>query len=236
MKKHASWILAGSLLAFAALPAAALSDASSNVPALTAFHEVVFPLWHEAWPKKDLALVKQLMPKVEEHVAALQKAELPPMLHAKQKGWETGVKAVAASAGEMKAALAAGKEQATLDAVEELHAGFEQLVRLLRPPLKELDAYHAVLYEVFHKAMPAKDGARVHALAQDLGARCQDLRAAKVPARFAAREEAVKKSVGELCSATTDLAAMSATAAPAEMEKAVDAVHTRYEELAHLFE
>lgn len=236
MKKHASWILAGSLLAFAALPAAALSDASSSVPALTAFHEVIFPLWHEAWPKKDLALVKQLLPKVEEHVAALQKAELPPTLHAKQKGWEAGVKAVTVSAGEMKAALAAGKEQAALDAVEELHAGFEQLVRLLRPPLKELDAYHSVLYEVFHKAMPAKDVARVRALAQDLGARCQDLQAAKVPARFAAREEAVKKGVGELCSATGALAALPATAAPAEVEKAVDTVHTRYEGLAALFE
>ena len=38
------------------------AEATAEVPALDSFHEVIFKIWHEAWPKKDAALLKQLAP------------------------------------------------------------------------------------------------------------------------------------------------------------------------------
>ena len=38
-----------------------VSETDSAVPELFAFHDVVYPLWHTAYPNKDYALFKQLL-------------------------------------------------------------------------------------------------------------------------------------------------------------------------------
>ena len=32
-----------------------LADSKAEVPALSSFHEVIYVIWHEAWPEKDAA-------------------------------------------------------------------------------------------------------------------------------------------------------------------------------------
>lgn len=211
-------------------------ETSSQVPALYAIHEVIHPLWHEAWPNKDLAMMRELLPQVEQHVAAIQKAELPGILRDKQGAWTKGVEALAAAAVTMKAALAANQEQASLDAVEELHARFEGLVRVIRPAMKELDAYHVVLYDLYHKALPAKDAARIDALANDLATRCGELQAAALPKRHAAKEATLKPAFAALCAATAELQALPVDAPFATAEQAVERVHTQYQTVEGLFQ
>ncbi|HPC81744.1 MAG TPA: hypothetical protein P5234_01340 [Thermoanaerobaculaceae bacterium] len=211
-------------------------ETSSEVPALYAMHEVIHPLWHEAWPNKDLASMRELLPQVEQHVAAVQKAVLPGILRDKQESWTKGVEALAAAAAAMKTALAASDEKGSLDAVEELHARFEGLVRLIRPAMKELDAYHVVLYELYHKALPGKDAARIDTLADGLAARCAELRAAELPKRHAAKEAALRPAFASLCAATAELQALTAETPLAALEKAVEKVHTQYQAVEALFE
>lgn len=204
-------------------------ETSSQVPELFAFHDVIAPLWHEAWPNKNLAMMRELLPQVEQHVAAIQKAELPGILRDKQEAWTKGVEALAAATTAMKTALAANAEKASLDAVEELHARFEGLVRVIRPAMRELDAYHVVLYDLYHKALPAKDMAKIDSLANDLAARCGELQAAAVPKRFAAKEATLKPAFASLCAATAELQALPADAPAATVEKAVEKLHTQYQ-------
>ncbi|MGV8042366.1 MAG: hypothetical protein AB2L07_20750 [Thermoanaerobaculaceae bacterium] len=211
-------------------------ETSSQVPELFAFHDVIAPLWHEAWPNKNLAMMRELLPQVEQHVAAIRKAELPGILRDKQDVWNKGVEALAAAASSMKAALAANEEKASLDAVEELHARFEGLVRVIRPAMKELDAYHVVLYDLYHKALPAKDVTKIDALANDLAARCGELQAAALPKRHAAREATLKPAFAALCATTAELQALPADAPFATAEQAVEKVHTQYQTVEGLFQ
>jgi len=211
-------------------------ETTSQVPALFAFHDVIAPLWHEAWPNKNYAMMRELLPQVEGHVAAIQKAELPGILRDKQAAWQQGVEALATAAGKMKSSLAASEDQASLDAVEELHARFEQLVRVIRPAMKELDAYHVVLYDLYHKALPTKDLAKIDSLAGELVARCQALGATATPKRFAAKEEELKKGVALLCEVTATLAALPADAPAATVEIAVERVHTQYQAVDGVFQ
>lgn len=229
-------MLVGLATTLAAEPMPAPGETTSQVPALFAFHDVIAPLWHEAWPNKNLAMMRELLPQVEQHVAAIGKAELPGILRDKQAAWQKGVESLAVAAGKMKTALAASQDQASLDAVEELHARFEQLVRVIRPAMKELDAYHVVLYELYHKALPDKDLARVDGLAEELVTRCQALGAATTPKRFAARETELKKSFALLCEATGTLAALPPEAPFATVETAVERVHTQYQATEGLFQ
>jgi hypothetical protein len=221
-----------------AAPAAHCSDAEvkAEVPALSEFHEVIYPLWHVAWPAKDLGQMRELLPQIKQHVAAVQKAELPGILRDKKAKWDEGVAAVAAEADKLEKALAANEQQPALDAAEQLHARYEGLVRTIRPMMKELDAYHQVLYRVFHYDWPEKDLATLKTHAGDLAARCGELQSAAVPKRFAEKEAELKERFGALCAATTELKTAADGGDAAVVGPAVDKVHTAYQACEKVFD
>jgi hypothetical protein len=204
-------------------------DLRAEVPALTDYHDVIRPLWHDAWPNHDLALVGTLLPDAKRHQEALEAATLPGILRDKQEAWQAGVAAMRAALTGVEKGLAAGDQQATLDAVEELHADYEKLVRLIRPPIKELDAYHQELYRVVHRLVPAGDLAAMPAAAATLVERCAALRQAKLPSRLAAREAALRAGFDALCTATTKLQVVAGSTDKATIEAAVENVHTAYQ-------
>jgi hypothetical protein len=212
------------------------AELKAEVPALADFHEVIYPLWHEAWPSKNVAMMKELLPQVRTHVESVEKATLPGILRDKQKPWDEGVRALKASLVSYERAAAANDPQGLLDAVENLHARFEGLVRVVRPPMPELESYHVVLYEIFHKFMPAKQLASVRDASATLVARCETLAVANVPRRFAAKIEQFRSGATALCQATTELRDVSRTDDAEKIGRAVDTVHERYRSLAGLFE
>jgi hypothetical protein len=225
----------------AALPLAAQAptadpDLRAEVPALTDYHDVIRPLWHDAWPNGDLALVGELLPDAKRSQEALEQAKLPGILNDKQAAWQKGVQAMRAALTAAEKGLAAGDKQATLDAVEELHTDYEKLVRLIRPPMKELDAYHQELYRVVHRLVPAGDLAAMPAAAATLAERCSALQQAALPKRLADREAALKPAFATLCAATTELQAVAGSKDKASIEAAVDKVHTAYQAAEHACE
>lgn len=211
-------------------------ETRAQVPALTAFHEVIYPLWHDAWPAKNVQMMKDLLPEVQKHVRAIREAELPGILRDRKGAWDEGVKALVEIAGRYEKAAAANDEKGLVNAVEEIHARFESLVRVVRPAMKELDAYHVELYRVYHKMMPAKDLAGVRAASEEMAKKCQALAAAPLPKRFAAREAEFRAEFGSLCSATSALKEAAAGQDADRVAKAVEAAHTQYQKTEKLFE
>lgn len=236
--KRSLFALSCVLLALSA-PAAATTidtETEARVPALTSFHEVVYPLWHDAWPKKDVEALVALTPKVDAGVEAIAKAELPGILRDRKKAWDEAVARLVAIRGDYDAAAAKKDGPALLDAAEKLHAHFEKMVRVVRPALKELDAFHGTLYVLYHRQL---DPFALDAVSKSLATlkeKMGPLSAATLPERQKAKEPA-------FVSARTALgAAFDAAVAtlPGKDEKsiraAVELVHTRYQELEKVFE
>ncbi len=219
-------------------PAAQCSDAEvmADVPALDKFHDVIYPLWHDAWPNKNLGLMRELLPQIKADVAAVQGAELPGILRDKKAKWAEGVANLAAAAGKLEKALAANEEQAALDAAESLHSGYERLVRTIRPMMKELDAYHQVLYRIYHYDWPKRDFATLRGHAGELAKRCGELQAAAVPKWFAQKEPQLREGFAALSSATDELAQVAAGKDASAIGPAVEKVHTRYQACEKLFD
>jgi hypothetical protein len=211
-------------------------DLRAEVPALTDYHDVIRPLWHDAWPNRDLAMVGSLLPDAKRNQEALEGATLPGILHGKQEAWQHGVQAMRAALTAAEKGLAAGDAQATLDAVEELHADYEKLVRLIRPPMQELDAYHQELYRVVHRLVPAGDLAAMPAAAATLVERCTALQQTPLPKRLAGREATVKPAFATLCTATAELQVIAASKDKVKIEAAVDSVHAAYQAAEHACE
>ena len=129
------------------MPAAAFAQApkdaeiKSEVPALTAMHDIIYPMWHEAWPAKDHAALAALLPQIEKHVDAISKATLPGILRDKVTAWDAGVAELKKSVAAYKSAVDGKDNDALMKAAEALHMKYEALGKVVRPVLKELADY-----------------------------------------------------------------------------------------------
>jgi hypothetical protein len=235
MKTRPILILGLILLAAAAGPALA-QETESAVPELSAFHEVIYPIWHTAYPDKDVALLKSLVPQVDELAAKVFAAKLPGILRDKQAKWDAGLAEFRKSVEGYGAAAKGSDDKAMLDAAELLHAKYEALVRAIRPVLAEMDAFHKVLYVVFHTNLPAKDWAAVRAAAPDLKAKAEAIVPAKLSTRLQPKAQAFAAAAGELVKAATVLAGLGPDAGGAAVEQAVLKLHTRYQDLEKIFD
>jgi predicted small lipoprotein YifL len=106
------------------------TETSSDMPELWEFHEVIYQIWHEAWPEKNTVMLKDLIPEIEAGFAKLEQASLPGILRDKQEAWTKGIQDMAGIIETYKKTAVADEKEALLKAAEDLHSQFELLVRL----------------------------------------------------------------------------------------------------------
>ncbi len=217
-------------------PAAAVGQAQeteSTVPELSAYHDVIYPIWHTAYPEKDYAALRSYAPEVKGGAEKIYAAKLPGILHDRQAKWDQGVAELKTNVDAYLAAAAGTDDAALLAAAETLHSRYEMLVRIIRPVLKEVDAFHKVLYVVYHTCLPDKDFAKIKELSPDLTAKAEAITKASLPKRLETRTGAFQKAAAELHEAAKVLS----TATPdASIAAAVETLHTKYQALEKVFE
>lgn len=212
------------------------AETEARVPALTAFHEVVYPLWHEAWPKKDVDALVALAPKVDAGVAAIANAELPGILRDKKATWASAVERLKAIGSEYASASAKKDGPALLAAAENLHSQFERMVRIVRPVLKELEAFHGTLYVLYHRQLDPFALEAVTQSVRTLDDKMVPLAAAALPERLKAKAEAFLTARGALSAAVDEAVATLGRKDEKEIRAAVELLHTRYQELEKVFD
>lgn len=236
MRRFVVAFLLAALVAIPVLAEEVGAELQASVPALSALHEVVGPLWHDAWPNKDYALIRSSLPNLARGVEAVAAAKLPGILRDKAADWKAGVATLEKAVSDTGKSAAANDEKGMLDGVEAVHSAFEALVRVVKPPMKELDAYHQVLYTLYHKALPAGDVVAMREAAEELDFRCEALVAAPLPRRATGREQAVKDALAALCKSTAELRALPAETGREAMAAAVEKTHTAYQAAEAAFE
>ena len=235
MKINRCLAVALALIAAAAVPAFT-QETESAVPELAAFHEVIYPIWHTAYPEKDIAMLKSLVAQVNELAGKVYAAKLPGILRDKQAKYDAALPEFRKSVEAYNAAAKGADDKAMLDAAEVLHAKYEALVRTIRPVLKETDEVHKDLYVVFHKDLPDKKWDNIRAAAPDLMAKAEAVTKATLSARLQPKSEVFNAAAAALVEAATALAGLGPQAEGAAIEHAVHKLHTRYQELEKIFE
>ena len=216
--------------------AAAHAEMRAEVPALNEFHEVIRTLWHDAWPNKDYDALRALLPEIRQRAEVVVRADLPGILRDKQAVWGEGVKELQAIVAEYAAAAEGTDNQKLLDAGERLHAQFEKLVRLIRPALKELDQFHLVLYKLYHYHLPAGDLDSIRASVRQLKEPMAALNGASLPKRLENRQKEFAAGRRKLSAAVNRLVATVRSSDKAGIEKAITAMHDRYQALVAVFD
>lgn len=223
-------------LSLSALAQDIAGETKSEVPELTAFHEIIYPIWHTAYPEKDYAALRKYVTDVNKLAAPIFTAKLPGILREKEAKWKEGVAVFKNAVDDYNTAAAGTDDQALLIAAEALHAKYEALVRTLAPVLKEMDVFHQALYVVFHTYLPDKAYDKIRGAAADLVTKAEAITKATLPKRLDAKSDAFQKAAAELLAAAKTLDASGQAHDHDGMEKGVDAVHAKYEALQKLFE
>jgi hypothetical protein len=213
------------------------AETSSEVPELWEFHDVIYQIWHEAWPEKNTEMLRDLIPDIETGFAKLEKASLPGILRDKQEDWSKGIQDMAGIIETYKKTAAADQKEPLLKAAEDLHSKFEMLVRFVRPVMKEIDRFHQELYMLYHYYMPEYDVKKIEISASELLLRMEPIEKAKLPSRLTDKQPvfdqakiALKESLIQLQQSIIDEAEKD------QVMKAIEVVHDKYQLLVGVFE
>lgn len=221
----------GSFHLYAQMPA----DAVAEVPELVTFHEVIFKIWHEAWPDKDAAMLKDLLPEVERGISLVASAKLPGILREKKGAWEAGVEKLQASGMEYKAAAETDDASRLLDAAEDLHGRFEALMRLTRPILRELEDFHSSLYMLYHYHLPEYDIDKIRASAEELSRKMQVLNTATLPDGLQSRNDAFQEARKKLSESVEVFKASLRTNREETIKEAIHQLHADFQAVQNIF-
>lgn len=213
------------------------SEVNSSVPELFAFHEVIYPIWHTAYPEKNYEMLKEMVPDVNAGAEKIYTAQLPGILRDKQEEWDKGVLKLRASVERYDQAMQGTDETEMLDAAEELHSNFEMLVRIIRPVTKEVDEFHKVLYMIYHHYWPNKNMEEFGKAVDDLELRAEELNKCVLPKWATDKSELFKEQSQKLYNSTENLKVLKdSNADNSEIEKAIEDVHDNYVALEKLFD
>jgi len=133
------------------------SDISSSVPELVNFHSIIFPMWHTAYPAKDIAALKGFVPQIKANMEKTNSAKLPGILREKEAAWKSELVKFNTVAENYYKACSENNEEAILLAAEKFHSAYEAMNRVIKPFVKEMDEYHQTLYVIYHKFYTEKN-------------------------------------------------------------------------------
>ena len=214
------------------------SEITSSVPALTDFHEIIFPMWHTAYPDKDISTLKGFVPQIKTAVEAINNAALPGILQDKEEAWKSQLRELNAAAEAYYKAAEGNEDEALLIAAEKLHMNYERMNRVIRPVLKEMDEYHQTLYVIYHKLYPDKKFDEI--------AKLSDILIEKADAIIKYPQDKLKRRLGdripefdraskELYSATVSLKEILGGNDGLKKNEAVENMHSAYQNLESVF-
>jgi hypothetical protein len=212
------------------------SELAADVPELDALHELMMPLWHDAFPARDFDAIRDAVPQFQEGLSALGAAALPGILQDKQEAWEAGIERLFQTYQALRGAADAGDEDEILANTEAFHMNYEGLVRIIRPVVPELEVFHQHLYGVYHYYGPGYDLEKIQAAAGAMAESVPPLQAAQLPERLAEHQDRFGAAVSALGQEVALLLAALQDPDRDQVDTAIESVHTAYEAVEAIFE
>lgn len=212
------------------------TEIKSDVPALGDFHDVIYPIWHVAYPSKDYASLRNYVNDINAGAQKIYDAKLPGILQDKQEMWTKGVDEFKVAAEEYKKIAAGEDNELLLKAAENLHSKFESLIRIVHPVVPELDSFHQVLYMIYHKYLPQEDFKQIDAVIDDLVARAEVLTKVKLKRNDPELQRKFDTFSIQLLHSTEKLREQIKSNNNEMVKLGVEDVHRSYQKIEALFE
>jgi len=217
------------------VPEVPAEELAPVVAELEAVHEVMEPMWHQAFPAQDFAAIQASVPQFEPLLQELETATLPGILQDKQGQWDETKARLMESFQGLKDAATEGDEEGLLTFAETFHMSYEAMVRVIRPVVPELDAFHRYLYGVYHYYGPGYDLEKIQRQVDGMAAAIPPLEAAQLPSRLEERQADFEAKVAELGGQVAILLIALEDPVRDEVEAAIESVHVAYQIVEAIF-
>lgn len=217
------------------VPEVPVEEITAEVAQLDAVHDIMAPMWHEAFPARDFAAIQAAVPEFEPLLQELDAVTLPGILQDKQGDWDERKARLLQSFQDLKAAAAAGNEEGMLGSAEAFHMSYEGMVRVIRPVVPELDLFHQKLYGVYHYYGPGYDLVKIQDGADQMAETIPALQGATLPARLEEKQAEFEMKVSELSDQVAGLLMVLEDPDREEIEGAIEAVHAAYQAVEDIF-
>lgn len=211
-------------------------EISGNVPELMEFHNVIYEIWHNAYPEKDITALKSYVSDVNSYAEKVYDVTLSGILRDKENKWQAGIEELRKAVDEYNNAAAGSDDEQMLNAAENLHTKFEMMVRIIKPVLKEVDDFHKVLYVVYHKHLPDRNYDAIKTLSEDLKSKAEAIVNAKPNRKVESRIEQFKTASADLLNAVNNLVEICKGDDNKQIENGVEEMHTKYQALEAVFD
>lgn len=211
------------------------AEIRSEISALEQFHDVVYPIWHVAYPSKDYAALRSYVDDIEKGAQKIYEAKLPGILRDKQEMWDKGVDEFKVAVEEYKKIADEKNDEMMLKAAENLHTKYESLVRIIHPVLPELDQFHQVLYMIYHKYLPQEDYKQIYMVSDDLVNKAKALTNATLRTKDEKIQKDFKNYSAQLFHSTVKLREQLKSSNYETVKYGVEDVHRIYEKIESLF-
>jgi hypothetical protein len=214
------------------------AEITSSVPELSEFHEIIYPMWHEAYPAKDYNTLKGFVPQIKASVESINHAKLPGILRERETDWKKQLDELNITAQNYYDAVNKNDNEALLKAAENLHSAYERMVRVIRPVLKEIDDFHQTLYIIYHKLYPDGKYDEIAGLTGELVTKAEAIMnypKDRLKQRLGDNTGKFDAAAKQLYNSTLALKEALNGADPKKKSEAVESMHTAYQELDAVF-
>ncbi len=212
------------------------TEIKAEVPALGDFHDVIYPIWHVAYPSKDYTSLRNYVGDINTGAQKIYEAKLPGILQDKQEMWNKGVDEFKVAAEEYKTIAAGEDNELLLKAAENLHSKFESLIRIVHPVVSELDQFHQVLYMYYHKYLPQENYQQMYMESDELVNRASALTKVKLRKNDPELQKKFDNYSLQLLHASEKLREQLKSSNNDMVKFGVEDVHNIYQKIEALFE
>ncbi len=215
------------------------AEISSVVPELQAFHKIIYPMWHKAYPAKDFSAIKGFIPEIKANMEKMNNAKLPGILRDKESQWKEQLAKFNSFADTYYKACSDNDEAGMLKAVENFHRSYEAMNRVVKPFTPQIDAYHQTLYVIYHKLLPENNFKGMSSLMEKFVVQAEDV--SKTPEdqivkRLKDKTQKYYTVTKELYANTVALQEVLNKGSKKAKSKAVETLHNSYKKLEAVFE
>jgi hypothetical protein len=210
-------------------------EIESRLPALEDFHEVIYPIWHTAYPEKDYKALRGFLEDINSKAGKIYSIKLPGILRENQTKWNAGITDFKKAVVEYNEMAKGKDDKGLLDAAEKLHSKYEMLIRIINPSLKEIDNFHRTLYVIYHKYLPEKDYKKINSLTGELLTKAEAITNLKLNKRLEGKTAQFNEAANNLLLSVKELKNIAGKGDGTNIEKAVEKMHSNYEKLDAVF-
>jgi hypothetical protein len=199
------------------------------------FHDVMAPLWHQAFPEGDYQTIREKAPLLKEKLMSMLKVQLPSYLEQDEEKLESFFgkrQDLTFRVTEVVQAASDSADSILASTFERMHWAYEELEKVFAVPIKELDSFHETLYFLWHKALPNEDYDAIKKTVPVMKAEVDSLVKVPLPYVCAEKKDEFDKRKTALKDAVYQLAqACENGGDQKEIKEAVGLVHDKFVEI-----